>query len=143
MDRLWKNYSLSIVLAILFLVSWAIQTWTGWQHFAAEQQAHGELAQVFGEGGYIWRWGEATFENWQSEFLQLLTFVVLTSFLIHKGSHESKDSDEEMQAALRRIEQRLERLDAAPDGDGHRAEGRRAIGELDRRGGQEQPGTIQ
>ena len=51
-----------------------------------------------------------TLENWQSEFLQLLTFVVLTTYLYHKGSHESKDSDEEMQAALARIEQKLKSL---------------------------------
>ena len=56
------------------------------------------------------RFGQATFENWQSEFLQLFTFVVLTTFLIHRGSHESKDSDEEMQAALTRIEKRLDSL---------------------------------
>jgi hypothetical protein len=94
MRHLWKNYSLSIVLAMLFLVSWAIQTWTGWINFSAEQQAHGEAAAVFGDGGYVWHWAEATFENWQSEFLQLLTFVVLTVNLRHRGSHESKDVNE-------------------------------------------------
>jgi hypothetical protein len=50
--------------------------------------------------GYIWPWAQATFENWQSEFLQLFAFVALTTFLIHKGSPESKDSDEQMQASL-------------------------------------------
>lgn len=49
-------------------------------------------------------------ENWQSEFLQLLTFVVLTAFFIHRGSHESRDSDDEMKAMLQRIEQRLATL---------------------------------
>ena len=58
-------------------------------------------------------WGQATFENWQSEFLQLLTFVVLTTYLIHRGSHESKDSDEAMQAQLDRIERRVAALGAA------------------------------
>jgi hypothetical protein len=46
---------------------------------------------VFGQTGYVWYFGEATFENWQSEFLQLLAFVVFTSFLIFKGSPESRD----------------------------------------------------
>ena len=113
MRRLWSNYNLSIVLTILFVVSWAIQTWTGWVHFQAEQMEHGETAEWFGPSGYIWEWAAATFENWQSEFLQLLTFVVLTSFLIHRGSHESKDSDEEMMATLERIEQRLANLEAS------------------------------
>jgi hypothetical protein len=113
--KLWKNYSLSIVLAALFLVSWTLQSWMGWREFVAEQQQHGETAQVFGGSGYLWAWGKSTFENWQSEFLQLLTFVVLTSFLIHRGSHESKDTDDEMQAQLDRIEQKLERLEQSKD----------------------------
>jgi hypothetical protein len=110
--RLWRDYSLSIVLGTLFLVTWALHAWTGWVHFAADQQSHGEAAELFGASGYLWRWGEATFENWQSEFLQLLSFVVLTSFLIHKGSHESKDSSETMQQSLDRIEGRLHRLES-------------------------------
>jgi hypothetical protein len=110
MKNLFKNYGLSLVLAALFLVSWGMQTWTGWMKFQDEQKSHGQTAQVFGSGGYVWEWGEATFENWQSEFLQLLSFVVLTSFLIHKGSHESKDSDEEMQSQLNRIERKLSEM---------------------------------
>ncbi len=106
----WKSYNLSIVLAILFGVSWVIQTWAGWNQFQSEQLQHGQLAQWGGQEGYVWEWLTATFENWQSEFLQLFTFVVLTTFLIHKGSHESKDTDEEMEAALQRIEQKLDAL---------------------------------
>jgi hypothetical protein len=111
MMRLWKNYNLSIVLALLFLLSWVAQTWSGWVLFQAEQAQHGEQAAILGQSGYIWSWAEATFENWQSEFLQLLTFVVLTAFLIHRGSHESKDTDEEMLAVLKRIDQRVRALE--------------------------------
>ena len=110
MARLWRDYGLSIVLFLLFIVSWIGQTITGWVEFAAEQQAHGQAANVFGADGYVWMWAQATLENWQSEFLQLLTFVVLTSFLIHRGSHESKDSTEQMQESLGRIERRLQEL---------------------------------
>ena len=53
--HLWKNYSLSIVLAALFLSSWVMQTWMGWQEFISEQQSHGQAAQVFGLEDYIWR----------------------------------------------------------------------------------------
>jgi hypothetical protein len=111
LGRLWRDYNLSIVLAGLFVVSWGLQTWTGWVEFAAEQREHGGTAEVFGASGYVWPWAQATFENWQSEFLQLLTFVVLTSFLYHRGSHESKDSDEKMERTLARIEGRLERIE--------------------------------
>jgi hypothetical protein len=110
MSKLWRDYSLSIVLAAMFLLAWVGQTFTGWVEFAAEQQAHGQVAELFGSDGYVWRWGQATLENWQSEFLQLLTFVVLTSFLIHRGSHESKDGEEEMKRQLDRIERRLREL---------------------------------
>ena len=113
MKRLWENYSLSIVLGLLFVTAWILQTWTGWVEFGAEQQEHGQVAEWFGPSGYIWAWGKATFENWQSEFLQLLAFVVLTTYFVHKGSHESKDTDEEMMAMLRRIEKRLDGLEEA------------------------------
>lgn len=113
MRRLWANYNLSIVLAALFLISWLIQTWTGWVHFSAEQVEHGQKAELFGPSGYVWQWAAATFENWQSEFLQLLTFVVLTTYLVHRGSHESKDTDEEMMATLKRIEKRVNALEEA------------------------------
>jgi hypothetical protein len=108
---LWKNYNLSIVLFVLFISSLVLQTWTGWVAFEAEQQQHGQSAEWFGASGYVWDWAQATLENWQSEFLQLLMFVILTAYLIHKGSHESKDTDEEMMAMLRRIEMRLGRLE--------------------------------
>jgi hypothetical protein len=48
----------------------------------------------------------ATFENWQSEFLQLLAIVGLTFFLIHRGSAESKDSNDRMKAKLDRIQKK-------------------------------------
>jgi len=129
MAKLWRDYNLSIVLAALFLLSWGLQTWMGWGEFSAEQQTHGQTPQVFGADGYIWTWGRSTFENWQSEFLQLLTFVVLTTYLVHKGSHESKDTDDKMEAQLDRIEQRLGQLEQGrdqPNGVNGAADGGRA-----------------
>ncbi len=111
MAKLWKNYSLSIVLFALFAASFIAHTISGWYEYAAEQQQHGQQAELFGDDGYVWSWAEWTFQNWQSEFLELSTFVVLSSFLIHKGSPESKDGDEEMQATLERIEKRLDELE--------------------------------
>lgn len=101
MSRKVKDYSLSIVLAILFVASWMAQAVFQGFHVANEARAHG---QAFDWNEFWMDFGAATFENWQSEFLQLLTFVTLTSFLIHKGSPESKDGDEEMKAMLERIE---------------------------------------
>ena len=111
MTGIWRNYGLSLTLAALFLFSWTLQTWTGWNEFVSEQAAHGEQAEAFGPDGYIWRWGEATFENWQSEFLQVFVFIVLTTFLVHRKSHESPDTDYDTEAALRRIEAKVDRLE--------------------------------
>jgi hypothetical protein len=119
MRRLFHDYGLSIVLATLFLVAWLLQRVMGWYDFKAEQQALGETATIFGSGGYLWHWGEATFESWQSEFLQLFAFVVLTSFLIHKGSHESKDTNEQFRAAVDRIERRLDAVQAMEPHEAH------------------------
>lgn len=105
---LWKDYGLSITLAILFLASWLGQGITQWISFSNEQATHGEAARIGDFFADFWR---ATLENWQSEFLQLLTFVVLTAYLIHRGSGESKDGDAEIKASLERIERRLERLE--------------------------------
>ena len=106
-----KEHGLSLVLAGLFIGSWLLQSVTGWVEFVSDQQAHGEAAQLFGSSGYIWSWMQATFENWQSEFLQLFAMVVLTAFLIHKSSPESRDGDEELKIAILRIEERLIEMD--------------------------------
>jgi hypothetical protein len=110
MNRLFRDYGLTIVLAVLFVASWLLQSVTGWVEFAADHQAHGEAAQLFGGAGYFWGWMQATFENWQSEFLQLFTMVVLTAFLIHKGSADSKDSDDEVMLQLAVIRRELAEL---------------------------------
>ena len=112
MRRLWRDFGLSITLALMFFISLALQTWMGWNNFAAEQRTLGETPTAFGEGGYIWHWGEATFENWQSEFVQLLTFVVLTTILVHRRSHESPDTDYDTEATLRRLEAKIDALQA-------------------------------
>jgi hypothetical protein len=115
MNRYVRDYGLAIVLAVLFVASWIGQTLTGWIEYVAEQQSHGEAAQLFGESGYFWPWMAATMENWQSEFLQLFTMVVLTAFLIHKGSSESKDSDDETLLQLTAIRRELAELKGRTD----------------------------
>ena len=115
MGKLWRDYNLSIVLLGLFLASWIGQGVFQWFEMANEAQAHGEASTL---AEFIPAFFSSTFENWQSEFLQLFTMVVLTAFLIHKGSHESKDQDEKVDQMLARIEQRLERIEL------HQSQGR-------------------
>ena len=86
-----RNNGLSIVLVLLFLTFMAGQTLTGWYAFNEEQAEHGEprveLARYLRSGHFL----EATAENWESEFLQMAAYVLLTVFLFHRGSAESKD----------------------------------------------------
>ena len=84
MGKVWRDYGLSIALVGMFLAAWALQTWTGWVEFVSDQSSHGQVAQAFGPDGYVWSWAQATFENWQSEFLQVFVFIVLTTFLVHR-----------------------------------------------------------
>lgn len=51
----------------------------------------------------------ATLENWQSEFLQLFTFVVLATYLIHKESPQSRDGTDEMRKILKDIQKKLDK----------------------------------
>jgi hypothetical protein len=106
-ERLIKDYNLSLVLFALFVSSWIAQFVTQIIEFRNEAQSH---AEGFAWANFLPAFGQATFENWQSEFLQLLTFVVLTSFLIHRGSHESKDEGEQMMQKLDAIESELKEL---------------------------------
>ena len=108
MKRILRERNLGFVLLVLFLSAWAIQGWSGWREFQAEQSQFGESAAFWGASGYIWPFLQATMENWQSEFLQLLTFVILTGFLIWRGSPESRDGQDEMMEAIKRIEARLD-----------------------------------
>ena len=108
MKNLWRNYNLSIVLVTLFLVSWIGQAIFQWFEVANEAQAHGQAGTL---AEFLPAFFSATFENWQSEFLQLFSMVILTSFLVHRGSHESKDQDEKVDQTLARIERRLDRIE--------------------------------
>ena len=92
-NRIWRHHGLSIVLLGLFLASMIGQTLTGWFAYNEEQSSHGEarvrLVEYLGSGHF----GEATFENWESEFLQMAFYVLLTIGLFQIGSSESKRPD--------------------------------------------------
>lgn len=109
-QKIWKNFGLSIAFCVLFLTTWVAQALTEWQVYRSEQLAHGQQADA---QGFTFEFLQSTLENWQSEFLQLFSFVVLSALLIHRGSGESKDSDDRMEASLQRIEKRLEELEVA------------------------------
>src|SRR3546814_17486169 len=91
--RLLKDNSLTIVLLLLFAGSIIGQWLTGW-HVALEDAArHGEPALSLGVYTLSPKFLSSVFENWESEFLQMSAYVVLTAILIQRGSSASKDPD--------------------------------------------------
>jgi hypothetical protein len=105
----WKRYGFAWV-TLGFLVISIIGHWLfGWFAYVDEQQTHGAAVQV---GGYVVEMLRDTFENWQSEFLQLLWQVVGLTILLYVGSPQSKDSEdrseEKLDAILRRVDPNAE-----------------------------------
>ena len=112
---LFREFGLSMALITLFFASWIGQAITQWQEFTDEQASQGAPAKL---GDFMASFGQATLENWQSEFLQLFAFISLSALYIHKGSSESKDGTEKLEASLRRIEEHLGILPPAPTATG-------------------------
>ncbi|HEX8843867.1 MAG TPA: DUF6766 family protein [Pyrinomonadaceae bacterium] len=94
MRRILRENGLSIVMFLLFLFSLVGQSVTGFHHYNEEQQEHKQpligFTEYLGSGHFV----EAVFENWESEFLQMGMYVLLTAYLFQKGSPESKKLDE-------------------------------------------------
>jgi hypothetical protein len=96
MRRVLRDNGLSIVLGLMFVLTLFIgQSWSGMRAFNNDQKAHGESTVSYPTYLTTSHFGEATFENWESEFLQMGTFVLMTIWLRQRGSAESKPVDEE------------------------------------------------
>jgi hypothetical protein len=93
--RLLRDNGLTLVLAAIFLAALAGQLLTGWASHNEELARHGAaplpLARYLVSGEFA----SAVFENWESEFLQMSAYVILTAVLFQRGSAESRDPDEE------------------------------------------------
>ena len=90
---MWKNNSLSIVLFVLFALSLAGHSCAGWKAHNEEEQEHGNPPIGYAAFLKSPEFGETVFENWESEFLQMGFYVILTVFLFQRGSSESKKHD--------------------------------------------------
>lgn len=91
-SRLREN-GLSIVVLVLFILTFGAQAVAGMQEYNEEQTDHGQpevgFAQYLNTGHFM----EASAENWESEFLQMAAYVLLTVAFFQKGSSESKKLD--------------------------------------------------
>ena len=92
-----KRYAYAWLTAGFFLVSLVLHWWFGWTSFVDEQHAHKEPVEV---AAYLSEMGRDTFENWQSEFLQLLWQVVGLAYFLYVGSPSSKENDDRMEAKI-------------------------------------------
>jgi hypothetical protein len=93
--RSWlRNNGLTLALVALFLLSLVGQAVTGFHVENEERIEHGQVmigvAEYLSGGQFL----SALFENWESEFLQMWAFVMLTAYLYQKGSPESRDPDD-------------------------------------------------
>lgn len=93
MAKFLRNNGLTIVLLLLFAGSMAGQWFAGWHFENEELRRHGEAAISLGRFSTDPQFLSTVFENWESEFLQMSAYVLLTAFLFQKGSAESKDPD--------------------------------------------------
>jgi hypothetical protein len=89
---IYRN-GLSLTLLLFFLASLIGQAITGWHEHNHELEEYGEAGIAFtaylGTGHFL----QTTFENWESEFLQMGMYVLLTVWLRQLGSSESKALD--------------------------------------------------
>ena len=85
-----RDRALTLVLMLCFGLFLTGQLLTGQAEFNSTQREHGAAALTFAaymQTGHPW---EAVFENWESEFLQMAVFILLTTRLVQKGSPESR-----------------------------------------------------
>lgn len=92
MRRLRDN-GLTLVLLLLFAATIIGQWLTGWHVAFGNAVRHGEPAMGLAAYTVSAEFLSSVFENWESEFLQMSAYVVLTAMLIQRGSSESKDPD--------------------------------------------------
>jgi hypothetical protein len=115
---IWTKYGFAWVTFGLFLFSLVGHWLFGWIEFVHDQEAHGQAVQV---SQYAVVMARDTFENWQSEFLQLMWQVAGLAYFLYVGSPQSKEEDDRLEhkvdAILRELnpksaEELIGRLDA-------------------------------
>lgn len=91
------KYAYAWLTGGFFLVSLALHWWFGWRAYVADAHEHAQLPQL---AEYLDEMMRDTFENWQSEFLQLLWQVVGLAYFLYVGSPSSKENDDRIEAKI-------------------------------------------
>jgi hypothetical protein len=92
--RLLRDNGLTIVLVLTSLLTIGGMLATGWAVYNEELVQHQATPLTLFSYAKSGHFLSAMFENWESEFLQMSAYVMLTAFLFQRGSSESKDPDE-------------------------------------------------
>lgn len=89
---MWLN-GLALVAFGAFGLFAVLQSVFGWQVRNEELALAGQAADTYWHYLSTGHFGEAIFENWESEFLQMGSYVLLTAYLVQRGSPDSKPLD--------------------------------------------------
>lgn len=100
MRRWVRDHALGLTFICLWLLFWTGQTWANWAEYLSDQHAHHRATSA---AGFLAFWGGRSLENLQSEMFQLASFVILSAYLLYRGSPESRDSDDRTEAKLDRL----------------------------------------
>ena len=94
MKKFFRENGLSLTMTVITLLTLAGQLVVGWHEFNGELADYNRTPITFSNYLTSGHCIEAVFENWESEFLQMGLYVLLTVWLYQKGSSESKSLDE-------------------------------------------------
>jgi hypothetical protein len=92
--RFLRDNGLTIVLSLASLTTIGGMFLAGWLVYNQELLDHNAASLDLWDYAVSGHFLSALFENWESEFLQMSAYVVLTAFLFQRGSAESRDPDE-------------------------------------------------
>ncbi len=85
-----RSNSLSIFFLVIFLAALAGQSYAGWRDYNSEERDHEESAISYTRYITSSEFGQAVTENWQSEYLQFVLYIMATIWFVQRGSPESK-----------------------------------------------------
>ncbi len=93
MRRFLRDNGLSLAMLGTFLILLFLQSIAGHEVANSDNKEHRQPSQSYARYLRSGHFAEATFENWESEFLQMGAYVALTALLFQRGSPESKKLD--------------------------------------------------
>lgn len=105
MKRHFTQRGLAYFILALFLISWVGQLFAEAAVWLDDAHDHGLIGpesvwDAFRNADFWEQFWQSTLENWQSEWLQVATFVLATAYLVYTGSAESADSDQRIEAKI-------------------------------------------